>query len=111
MSELNFTSKPDVSPTEETKAEIDVGETPTDNKPDMKTDDKMPQEEDKKSPEDDGNPDEASSAIKADITERSIASNKKIGDFRPRLSWGGNDVLIATKEEVNLMNAVLKQNF
>ena len=107
MSELNFNTSAKVEPSEETKAEVDVGEKPIETKPDMKTDDKMPPEDDKIPPEEDKpTEDAASSAIKADITERSITTNKKIGDFRPRLSWGGNDILLPTKEEVNLMNAI-----
>jgi hypothetical protein len=105
---LNFNTSAKVEPSEETKAEVDVGEKPIETKPDMKTDDKMPPEDDKIPPEEDKpkTEDAASSAIKADITERSITSNKKSGDLRPRLSWGGTDVLIATKEETNLMNAI-----
>ena len=105
MSELNFNRQTEVSQTEETKGEVDVGEQPIETKPDMKTDDDTKPQPDTKPPEE-TKPDTTSTAIKADITERSITSNKKAGDFRPRLAWGGNDVLIATKEEVNLMNAI-----
>jgi len=108
MKEIKFDTKPDIDEDVDTKAEVDIDKRPVDPKPDMKTDDKMPPEDDKNPPKDDKLPtdDAASSAIKSDITERSITTNKKIGDFRPRLSWGGTDVLVATKEEVNLMNAI-----
>ena len=107
MSELNFNTSARVEPSEETKAEVDIGEQPIETKPDMKTDEDTKPDDTKPQPEEDKPPEDATStAIKADITERSITSNKKVGDLRPRLEWGGTDKLIATKEEVNLMNAI-----
>jgi hypothetical protein len=109
MKELKFDTKPAIDEDVDTKAEVDIDERPVEPKPEPDTTPKDTKPEDDKNPPKDDKPpteDAASSAIKSDITERSIATNKKAGDFRPRLSWGGNDVLIATKEEVNLMNAI-----
>ena len=108
MSELNFNRQTEVSQSSETKAAVDIGEQPIETKPDTQTDTQTDDTKpDTKPPEETKPPeDTASTAITADITERSITSNKKVGDFRPRLQWGGNDVLIATKEETNLMNAI-----
>jgi hypothetical protein len=39
------------------------------------------------------------------VNERTMPSDI-VGDLRPRLQWGGDKVLIATKEETNLMNAI-----
>jgi hypothetical protein len=95
--EIKNEAKPIIK--EEIKTEA---KTESDTKPTY--DDKEPKDKDEE--EKKKKDDAESTAIKEDITERSVSTNKRAGDFRPRLSWGGNDVLIATQEETNLMNAV-----
>ena len=103
MTEFKFDNNAKPIIREETKTEA---KTEIDTKPkvDTKTeyDDKEPEDPEEREKKDDAE----STAVKEDITERSVSTNKRAGDFRPRLSWGGTDVLIATKEETNLMNAV-----
>jgi len=99
-------NRPSIIPTDtnkpieqDSKDELD-SKTPDNKMPDNKTpDNKMP---DNKTT-DENTPDETTND--GSVKERTMTSSK-VGDLRPRLLWGGTDVLIATKEETNLMNAI-----
>ena len=97
----------DVLTTGDTSAEVEQTTRPI---PEQKTEaDREVKEQEEVKQEEDAKPEETNpkdSKINTDITERGITTNKKIGDFRPRLSWGGNEVLVATPEETAFMNAV-----
>jgi hypothetical protein len=100
----------DLLTTEDTSAEVKQSTRP---KPEQKTDadrefkDEETKHEDTKPEE--TNPEETkptSTPTETDITERGIKTNKKIGDLRPRLTWGGNEVLVSSPEETAFMNAI-----